>query len=703
MGSIFRIAKAELIKMFKRPTVYIMAFILAGAICGSLFLFSPSKKEDTSVNMGVVTASTTINTYSEKFKNDPTYKSKFDESTTLAEAEILFFQKINEHLLTLDTNYKNLIESINPISSTAETSVADTQCTTLCSNFSNYIDAFKKANLVSNNSLENQPDFVQDYYNSTLHTNTVNELEKLNTNISALNTTTVVTYLKNVGNYNNLLSIIDTSYETARNPTTAFLKYNIKNIEDILTGFYEAVGLGANGTTTANSKRRTLVDNVQKYKIYVSNIIEYNNHTFAVIKDSDYKVFKNNIDTFINAIEIKDGDPNLSQNQIVMTKIKNANYVKTISEVIDQISMLDCDNELLSDLSSTIEEIKKRTEKKYNEITSFASTNGSSKDLNKLSEFNDLISEYKAMQVSLKNYVYYSVQNDTLKSFSNAEVQKFYGDEYLNVYNSYQIKEQITQYKYYIDNDIYSFELGNVFAFNMNSTNETTGFDFMYFALEIATVIIIVFSIFTAASVFAAEHDSGTIKLLLIRPFKRHKIVTGKLLATLFFSTIFLIFSTIVSAIIGFTVYPVEQLTPILAVFNATTAFKFNPIVLISIYIVFTLLEIIFYVILSSALCTLFKSYAGAVTGSFVAYFVTIAMNIGFGKQLWYSYSPFVNVNLFKYFGNGFLSNPNSSLSSFFNTPMLGNMNYFVSLGISTGLVAILLAITYIVFKRRDY
>lgn len=703
MGSIFRIAKAELIKMFKRPTVYIMAFILAGAICGSLFLFSPSKKEDTSVNMGVVTASTTINTYLEKFNNDPTYKSKFDESTDLAKSEILFFQKINEHLLTLDTNYKNLIESINTIASTAETSVNATQCDTLRSNFSNYIEAFRNANLVSDNSLEDQPNFVQDYYNSTLYANTVNELEKLKTNISVLNGTTIVTYLKNVGNYNSLLSIIDTSYETAKNPTTAFLKYNIKNIEDILTGFYEAVGLGANGTTTANSKRRTLVDNVQKYKIYVSNIIEYNNHTFAVIKDSDYKVFKNNIDTFINAIEIKDGDPNLSQNQIVMTKIKNANYVKTISEVIDQISMLDCDNELLSTLSSTIEEIKERTEKKYNEITSFASTNGSSKDLNKLSEFNDLISEYKAMQVSLKNYVYYSVQNDTLKSFSNAEVQKFYGDEYLNVYNSYQIKEQITQYKYYIDNDIYSFELGNVFAFNMNSTNETTGFDFMYFALEIATVIIIVFSIFTAASVFAAEHDSGTIKLLLIRPFKRHKIVTGKLLATLFFSTIFLIFSTIVSAIIGFTVYPVEQLTPILAVFNATTAFKFNPIVLISIYIVFTLLEIIFYVILSSALCTLFKSYAGAVTGSFVAYFVTIAMNIGFGKQLWYSYSPFVNVNLFKYFGNGFLSNPNSSLSTFFNTPMLGNMNYFVSLGISTGLVAILLAITYIVFKRRDY
>ena len=62
-----------------------------------------------------------------------------------------------------------------------------------------------------------------------------------------------------------------------------------------------------------------------------------------------------------------------------------------------------------------------------------------------------------------------------------------------------------------------------------------------------------------------------------------------------------------------------------------------------------------------------------------------------------------VNLNLFKYFGNGFLSNPNSSLSILFNTPMLGNMNYFISLILSAGTMAILLAITYTVFRRRDY
>ena len=165
----------------------------------------------------------------------------------------------------------------------------------------------------------------------------------------------------------------------------------------------------------------------------------------------------------------------------------------------------------------------------------------------------------------------------------------------------------------------------------------------------------------------------------------------------------FLVFSTVVSTIIGFTTFRTDATTPILAVFNGSVAFKFNPMILFAIYLFFSLIEIIFYVILSSTLCTLFKSYAGAVTGSFVAYFATIAMNMGLGSKLWYSYSPFVNLNLFKYFGNGFISNPNSTFAGLFSTPMLGNMNYFLSLGLSAGLMALLLAITYVVFKRRDY
>lgn len=703
MGSIFRIAKAELIKIFKRPTVYIMAFLLAGIIGASLLLFEPTKKENTTVDMGTITTSTAVSTYFDKFDTDPAYKAAFDKNTSIAKAEIVFYQNINTHQKEINEAYTKFIKSIKELRDTASDKATDTQKNTLLTNYSAFVTAFENADKVSNE--DPQPTFVDDYLSSTLYSDLHTSLTNIRSSLESFKAQNLVTYLKNDSNYNNIVNTVDTALSTALDPVTAYLDSCIENINSILKDFFTKVGLGPGGTVEANACRRSLTDAISKYENAVKHIIEYDQHTFAVIEKDNYDSFKNNISTFSNIVAIKDNtnEPKLLDNRALKVKIEGGNYVNNISAIIDQIILLNCDDELLTDLSKTVTTIEERIAKKYTEIDTYASKNASSKDLNVLENLNNQISRYKAMQVSLKDYVYYSIQNETLKDFSNSTIQDFYGDEYYDVFNEYQNSEKVIQSKYYLDNDIYSFELGNVFAFGVNYTEETTAFDFMYYATEISTMVIIIFSIFMAASVFAAEHDSGTIKLLLIRPFKRHKIVSGKLLATLFFSTMFLLFSTVVSTIIGFTVFPVSEFTPILAIFNGTTAFKFNPILLYVIYFFFTLIEIIFYVILSSTLCTLFKSYAGAVTGSFVAYFATIAMNMGLGSKLWYSYSPFVNLNLFKYFGNGFISNPNSTFASLFSTPMLGNMDYFMSLGISAGLMAILLAITYVVFKRRDY
>lgn len=701
MGSIFRIARAELIKIFKRPTVYIMAFLLAAVIGGSLFLFEPVKREKTTVDMGTITTSTTAKSYFDKFDKDVTFKTEFDKNTTSAKAEISFYKNINLHQKNLRESYAKLVELLQELKGLDNTKITATHKTELITAFTTYITDFENADKVSDGE---QPIFVQTYLESPLYDTIHTSLTDNKNSLDAFEPQNIGIYLKNDSNYSKILTNVEDSFTTALDPVSAYLKSSISTMENILKEFYTDVGLGAGGTTQANAQRRLLAKEIERYEAAVKNILEYDQHTFAVIVKDDYDSFKNNISIFFNAVNIKDtSEPNLKDNRDLKLKIENENFVNKISTVIGQIILLNCDEELLDELNKTTEVIDKRVSDKYKEINSFASKNASSKDVNVLGNLNNMISEYKAMQVSLKNFVYYSIQNETLKDYSNSDIQEFFGDEFYDVYNKYQNSEKIIQNKYYIDNDIYSFELGNVFAFGVNSADETTPYDFMYYATEISTMVIIIFSIFMAASIFAAEHDSGTIKLLLIRPFKRHKIVTGKLLATLFFSTMFLVFSTVVSTIIGFTTFSTDATTPILAVFNGSVAFKFNPMILFAIYLFFSLIEIIFYVILSSTLCTLFKSYAGAVTGSFVAYFATIAMNMGLGSKLWYSYSPFVNLNLFKYFGNGFISNPNSTFAGLFSTPMLGNMNYFLSLGLSAGLMALLLAITYVVFKRRDY
>lgn len=700
MGSIFRIAKAELIKIFKRPTVYIMAFVLAGIIGGSLFLFNPVKKEDTFVNLAGTSTTATISVLNDKFQNDNTYKAKYDSYSIDAKNEIDFFKNISQRRIELNETYTALDLSLNKFAG----EITENEIDEFFENFGNFNNLFINDSVVL--TLDSQPQFVKDYYQSQIYSDTKNELQTQIASLQSLNSQgsdKLTTYLKSSENFTNVSNLCQKAYDIALNESVSLLITYIEEIKETQKNYITLVGAGSVSTGNANTSRLQLKREVENFKNFVIDIIEYDKHTFAVIENSNYNTFKNNIDNFIKALEIKDGsETNLATHQTIKNKLEANNYISSISKVINNIVFLDANKELLDSLTKTYDEMQIKITEQLNIINEYAILKASSKDINILNNFNTYVTKYKEMNLALKNYVYYSILDDLVDDYSSSQIQKFYGKEFYGVYNEYEINELISKNNYYIKNNMYSYELDNVFSFNTNSGNETSAYDFMYFAIKISTMVIIVFSIFMAANIFASEHDSGTIKLLLMRPFKRHKIVSGKLLATMFFSTIFLLFSTLISFIIGACMYTLPS-TPILVVFNSTNAFRIHPALLILIFVLFTLLEIIFYCILSSALCTLFKSYAGAITISFVTYFITIAMNIGFGNKLWYSYSPFVNINLFKFFGNGFITNQNSILSSVFNTPMLGNMNYFLSLGITAGLMAILLAITYVVFKRRDY
>lgn len=708
MGSIFRIARAELIKIFKRPTVYIMAFVLAALIGGSLFLFNPTKKEDTSVNMAGNSTNIAVSTLHTKFVDDASYKAKYDSYLTDAIAEINFYDYLATYKINIETTFENTYKYLIKF----EDSINADEIDEFFKNFEKFINAYKNIDVATDIGSSNQPQFLKDFYMSREYSTILNDLQTAYSTCQSLNNQSnnkLISYFKTdkglTNDYKSAKKLIEKAYSTGRTPSVAFLNFSIENIKSLTNTYFLEIGNGSSRASQGYTEtaRKNVETAIKDYKTALKNIVEFEPYTFAVVEYKPYMEFNTNIDAYIKAISIKAGsETSLAAHQAIKNKLDANDYISKISTISNKIIFLNCDSTLLEELTKTGTTVTTKIAKTHDDIIQYVAKNSSSKEISRINTYDKYVSTYKEINLSFKNYVHYSILNNILSEYTNGKVQNFYGKKFYNTYNEYETKELITKNNYYLTHDIYSFELNNVFAFNTNSGQETSVYDFMYFAIKISTMIIIIFSIFMAANIFASEHDSGTIKLLLIRPFKRHKIVSGKLLATLFFSTVFVLFSTLISSIIGVCVFGINT-TPILVVFNSTHAIKFNPILLMILFITFTLLEIIFYVILSSAVCTLFKSYAGAITVSFVAYFITLAMNIGFGKMLWYSYSPFVNLNLFKFFGNGFIQNSNSVLSMFFNTPMLGNMNYFVSLGISSGIVAILLSVTYIIFKRRDY
>ena len=68
---VFRIARAEFIKIFKKPSVYLMGVILAAVLVLSLLFFEPANKQSYAVNLDGVT----VGQVYDKFTNDENVSS----------------------------------------------------------------------------------------------------------------------------------------------------------------------------------------------------------------------------------------------------------------------------------------------------------------------------------------------------------------------------------------------------------------------------------------------------------------------------------------------------------------------------------------------------------------------------------------------------------------------------------------------------
>ena len=149
-------------------------------------------------------------------------------------------------------------------------------------------------------------------------------------------------------------------------------------------------------------------------------------------------------------------------------------------------------------------------------------------------------------------------------------------------YNEYLYNERITTNKYYLENNKYSNSYINNFSLAQNSSTETNVFDFMYFSLEICAVVITIFAMMQICNLITNETESGTITLLLVRPYKRGKIITAKLLTTIFFVLTFMLFASLITFAGGMAMFGYESRL-ILAVFNSQAIFEISPILLMQV------------------------------------------------------------------------------------------------------------------------
>lgn len=260
-------------------------------------------------------------------------------------------------------------------------------------------------------------------------------------------------------------------------------------------------------------------------------------------------------------------------------------------------------------------------------------------------EMNELVAKYYDYIQICKALISNEFELLRIGSKSDDQISTYVGFTDTSIYN---LKKAITTSKYFFDNNTFGYEYLTAFNFNQNSGTETNAYDFAFYAMQILSMFIIIFTIFFATSVLSGEQSSGTLKMTATRPFTRNKIYSGKYLACVNVALILLGVSLIASLAIGFATYGFS-FQNVMVVMNAETLFITNPIVLMLIYFASILIDVLFYIALAILISMIIKQ-ATVSTGISCAIFIVSKIMLGTVTASWIRYVPSLNLDLYKFF-----------------------------------------------------
>jgi len=493
-------------------------------------------------------------------------------------------------------------------------------------------------------------------------------------------------------------------------------KLGSNSVSYLFNDYYTNHAAGLNAATLAINNQRLLDALVALQTQFNAEIAQ---DPLGILIDIDDRVaFSKALnETMFYLTNLKDtGDFSLNSVNNAINTIITANYLSQdypyynnpaiavdapniIIDVINSIENIKVDVTLLNTLQDQYIQIART---RLNTImTNMATLNtekGTSVLIADRNAMNELVSQYCATVLTVERIINNAITLNILKDKTDIQAINY---ETFAEYYAYEVKEEYTRYKYLFDNNLMSYNYANPFSFLVSSNNTKNTYDFIYFALEIASVLITIYAIALGASTIAGEQSAGTIKFLAMRPYKRWKIMTSKLLAVLWFVILFIGISLICGFIIGKNITQNMVSNPIIMIFNAETASIISPIELMAIYAGTVFIKVAFYTLIALTMSVILTSNAAAVTISVMFYFISVALSMFLQATSWYKYVPFNNLDFYKYFGGAFIADP-SQLTSIFSTPMLYDMTFNSSAIITGTTMLVFIILTYTIFAKKD-
>ena len=359
-------------------------------------------------------------------------------------------------------------------------------------------------------------------------------------------------------------------------------------------------------------------------------------------------------------------------------------YKETLNEYNELISRLDKDD-WQSFARDDLEEANKQIEEQK-KIKESAETEKQMAEADKMIRYLEV--QKQTLEWRLDKNISYesSYYNGLIDQYYNSsisvidyEMSKSEADTTLMKQDYYNSLERANKAKYDIENGTRTQDESNARGMLVNFFSE----------YEIFIVIVIVM---IAGTIVSEEFNKGTVKLLLIRPYKRTTILTSKFITCLIMLAIIIISIMLMQFVVGGVVFGFDSFsTPVIEYdFNSSSIQEMS---IASYMLIQTIGKLPIYVLLMTlafALSTLFNNSAVAITLTLLGYMGSSMINM-IGIQLdldWVKYFVTPNWDLTQHFFGAIPMYEGTSLEF----AMVINAIYFI----------IMLIPTYIVFKKRN-
>lgn len=256
----------------------------------------------------------------------------------------------------------------------------------------------------------------------------------------------------------------------------------------------------------------------------------------------------------------------------------------------------------------------------------------------------------------------------TLQDENQQLTKEMKKDDVMGTFNSPLIEKN----NYYLENDIMPTEYD---AWQFVSEN--------VLLLSLVTL----FTIIVAAGIIANEFKWGTIKLLLIRPISRTKILLSKYVSVLLFALWTLLFVLVFSFIVGAIFFGIDGLDPQVVLDQGNGLEQVSVIQQIVSGYGFQLVTLLMMATFAFMISAIFRQSALAIGTAIFLMFAGNAIVTFFAKYTWSKYILFANTDLNQYV-NG--------------TPWIEGMTLGFSIIVLIVYYVIFLAITWMSFTKRD-